>query len=110
MSLPHEQKAREKYPTARNFEAVHVTKALSFRPHMVGWVFEADKADSFTHYAWITVQHEITSDPQALRKDAEESLRSYVRNLRTIKEYADHGPVAQQQIMVDTTPPNNYLL
>jgi len=83
MSLPHEDAAREHYPNATTFEAVKRGIPVLGRG-LIGWTFEYKDESGSYQYAWITITHEVTSDPAELRREAVFRLKSYVGNRRRV--------------------------
>lgn len=100
MTLPHEEAARTLYKSAQNFQPVHKRTKGFFgtrtqRTSISGWVFEVDPLEGslLERYAWITANHQITSDPVRTSKDAIKNLLAYCDHLETSTD-SDEGEQA----------------
>lgn len=80
MSLPHEDAAKEVYSSARDFRPVVTRKILRNRTTIIGWTFVIDSPSGVGDmHAWITCDHQITSDPTRRADVAPRMLRAYVK-------------------------------
>lgn len=90
MSLPHEDAARAHFDSARDFQPVHTRpKGLFGRRKgddlLAGWVFEVNLPNSsLEHYAWITTDYRVTSDPARTAAVAAKRLLAYCEYLKAL--------------------------
>ena len=84
MSIVHEEEARKVYPTAHNF--VPVYRGLpGLTRRIIGWAFQIKGDGSAAEeWSWITLDNQVSNDPQSSSFNAEKRLSAYVANRKRI--------------------------
>lgn len=80
MAIAHEEAARSVYPSAHDFSPVF-RGVPGLTRKMVGWIFQIKIEDEASEkWSWVTLDHQVSSDPVDRHDHASRVLCVYVAN------------------------------